>query len=164
MADKRCENCPHLTVVGHWDGRDPKTGKRTSGFVTGCTKTECAIYKKANQEIEAEKEMVRQTNRENGIDIEELRWMRKENEITIRAAAGEVGARLAQFSDWEKERKPMPKETADKLIEFYKAKEQENSPEVLTCQNCGKDTLKGRRASNGHFHGRCTNCGSTVIA
>ena len=37
--------------------------------------------------------------------------------------------------------------------------------ETILCVNCGKMTMVGRRAKcNGHFHGRCTNCGSSVIS
>lgn len=36
--------------------------------------------------------------------------------------------------------------------------------ETLDCPNCGQHTMTGRRAkSNGHFHGRCTRCGTRVI-
>ena len=46
-----------------------------------------------------------------------------------------------------------------------KKKAEPNPEETLVCMHCGQRTLVGSRAkSNGHFHGRCTNCGSTIIA
>ena len=39
-----------------------------------------------------------------------------------------------------------------------------NPEETILCVSCGQMTMVGRRAkSNGHFHGRCTNCGATMI-
>lgn len=46
-----------------------------------------------------------------------------------------------------------------------KKKAEPNPEETLDCPQCGKHTMVGRRTKcNGHFHGRCTNCGCSVIA
>ena len=44
-------------------------------------------------------------------------------------------------------------------------KKAEPAPEEThDCPNCGQHTMTGRREkSNGHFHGRCTSCGTRII-
>lgn len=51
-----------------------------------------------------------------------------------------------------------------KLDEEGKKKAEPNPEETRWCPNCEKRTIVGRRAkSNGHFHGKCTNCGLLMI-
>ncbi len=50
------------------------------------------------------------------------------------------------------------------LDEDGKKKMEPNPEETITCPKCHQETMVGRRAkSNGHFHGRCTNCGCLII-
>lgn len=51
-----------------------------------------------------------------------------------------------------------------KLDEEGKKKAEPNPVETYDCIMCGKHTMVGRRAkSNGHFHGKCTNCGCIMM-
>ncbi len=50
------------------------------------------------------------------------------------------------------------------LDEEGRKKAEPNQEETLTCPKCKQDTMVGRRAkSNGHFHGRYTNCGCVIL-
>lgn len=50
------------------------------------------------------------------------------------------------------------------LDEEGKKKMEPNPEETLTCPQCHQNTMVGRRAkSNGHFHGKCTNCGCVIM-
>lgn len=50
------------------------------------------------------------------------------------------------------------------LDEEDKKKMEPNPEETRICMMCHQNTMVGRRAkSNGHFHGKCTNCGCVIV-
>lgn len=116
-AKKDCAFCeePSKFVIGYYDGENG------SGKVYACKKTECTSNKN-----------VLQTGKKKLSDeIKTLVRQRIRAGLTMYDAATFVGVNSAEYSAWEHEKKPIPKEIYDKLIHYFEAEQKKQR-----CGNC----------------------------
>lgn len=116
-AKKDCAFCkePSKFAIGYYDGENG------SGKVYACKKTECTSNKN-----------VLQTGKKKLSDeIKTLVRQRIRAGLTMYDAATFVGVNSAEYSAWEHEKKPIPKEIYDKLIHYFEAEQKKQR-----CGNC----------------------------
>lgn len=125
MANSKCDTCSESTKcpTGFWDGYDDTTGKATHGLTFDCDSLSCEVAElrraKAEYEI-ARQEHAKAKNATNGVDIMKLRKARQAAYCTIKEAAECLGCSAAQYSAYEMERMPMPKERYITLYKYLK--------------------------------------------
>jgi hypothetical protein len=121
---KQCAKCnePTKAPIGFWDGKD-KNGRPTGGLVFSCSNSECPIKQEEARLEQRAMQRIKEAqaeNHQNGIDIQEMVRARRRAEMTVRDCAKVLGVTLPQYSDYERERVPMPKEYWSRIIEASK--------------------------------------------
>lgn len=120
----QCEDChdPTKRPTGCWDGIDGE-GRRISGFIFNCSNTKCLVKQemiKAGEEAKQQKKAVQKENQRNDVDIQEMVRARKQAELTMRDCAQALGVSLSKYSDYECERKPMPPQEWQRIMDIAK--------------------------------------------
>lgn len=114
--NEKCTNCKEKTkhIAGFWDGKDG-----THGCIYDCRNFACEekIRKmEAGKKLEERQKDVQRVNRENGVDVPKLIAWRRENKISMRKMADLVGIGAAEYSSYEHEREPFPKDAWEKCV------------------------------------------------
>ena len=111
---------PTKRPVGCWDGRD-KQGKATHGYIYDCDSKTCptALARRvAAENEESRRERARAANAANGIDVRKLRRLRIEARCTIKDLSHICQCSAVEYSAWETEKEPVPRELWTLLMAY----------------------------------------------
>lgn len=116
MINEKCDSCnePTKRVVGCWDGKGG-----TSGHMYNCNNSSCELKQeemKISIQTEQQQAASRAENLKNGVDVEKVDTLRKNNQQTLRGFCLSIGIFPGRYCDYLHEFSPVPKH----LIAVYK--------------------------------------------
>lgn len=113
-----CDDCTESTkfVQGMLDGVNG-----THGFMFSCHNDNCSI-KQLEKALETksiqDRMKIQGINASNDVYAGLIKAKRRDKGVTIRKLASDVGVPVVDYSDYENERKPIPKAIYLKVLEF----------------------------------------------
>lgn len=121
MINTQCNSCnePTKFPTGFWDGINNK-----HGCLYDCKNANCPVKQTANANAEKKRkqqQQIIQTNHNNDVDVKHIIALRQEKHITMYKMAKTINCGCAEYSSYEHERKPFPKELYQKCLDYLKS-------------------------------------------
>ena len=118
MIDTQCTSCKEPTKfpIGFWGGIN-----HTHGCLYDCKNMNCPIKRAAISEKaqkQQQQQQIIQTNHDNAVDVKHIIALRREKHITIYHIAKAINCGCAEYSSYEHERKPFPKNIYQKCLDY----------------------------------------------